>query len=153
MDGEEDLIVVDDDPSQHFMAQSTGPMMVSDHEESETIAQSVMRHSRKRVNEDTTFVPRTARATRSSLTGPKSAPKLKLKLSEKAGMVTGTSFLGNYDRELDSEDEDLTFEEQFMLRLPPGEDCEKLKKMVATREAHPDVWFKFKGTFQCISCL
>ena len=76
------------------------------------------------------------------------APKLKLKLSEKstAALAPGMSFLGAYDRELDSDDEDLTFEEQFVLRMPPGEDLEKLRNMVQGREVSNDVWFKFKGT-------
>jgi transcription initiation factor TFIID subunit 7 len=87
------------------------------------------------------------RATRSS-TRPKLQPKLKLKLSDKAAsQAPGMSFLGQYDRELDSDDEDLAFEEQFILRMPPGEDCEKLRKAVASREVGNDVWFKFKGTF------
>lgn len=73
-------------------------------------------------------------------------PKLKLKLSEKlAAQAPGMSFLGPYDRELDSDEEDLVFEEQFILRMPPGEDCEKLRQMVASREVANDVWFKFKG--------
>ena len=55
------------------------------------------------------------------------------------------SFLGAYDRELDSDEEDLVFEEHFILRMQPGEDCERLKKMVAARELGPDVWFKFRG--------
>jgi transcription initiation factor TFIID subunit 7 len=76
----------------------------------------------------------------------KAAPKLKLKLSEKAAaLAPGMSFLGPYDRELDSDDEELSFEEQFILRMPPGEDCSKLREMVAAREISPDVWFKFKG--------
>lgn len=84
------------------------------------------------------------------LRGPQKAkmqPKLKLKLSEKAAaQAPGMSFLGPYDRELDSDDdEDLVFEEQFVLRLPPGEDCEKLRKIVSSREVSDDVWFKFKG--------
>ena len=75
-----------------------------------------------------------------------STPKLKLKLSEKAAaLAPGMSFLGPYDRELDSDDEDLVFEEQFILRMPPGEDCERLRKMVQNREVGNDVWFKFKG--------
>lgn len=76
-------------------------------------------------------------------------PKLKLKLSEKAtkAMASGTSFLGAYDRELDSDDEDLSFEEQFILRMPPGEDCEKIRKLVTSREVSNDVWFKFKGEY------
>lgn len=73
-------------------------------------------------------------------------PKLKLKLSEKAAaQAPGMSFLGPYDRELDSDEEELVFEEQFILRMPAGEDCERLRKMVAAREVTPDVWFKFKG--------
>lgn len=86
------------------------------------------------------------RTTRSSAQRPKLQPKLKLKLSEKAAaQAPGMSFLGSYDRELDSDDEDLAFEEQFILRMSPSEDCDKLKKMVQSRELTPDVWFKFKG--------
>jgi hypothetical protein len=86
------------------------------------------------------------RTTRSASTKVKPQPKLKLKLSEKAAaQAPGMSFLGAYDRELDSDDEDLAFEEQFVLRMPPGEDCEKLRKMVVAREIPHDVWFKFKG--------
>lgn len=88
----------------------------------------------------------TERATRSSSAKSKPQPKLKLKLSERAvAQAPGMSFLGPYDRELDSDDEDLTFEEQFMIRMPPGEDCEKLRKMIQSREITNDVWFKFKG--------
>lgn len=77
----------------------------------------------------------------------KPQPKLKLKLSERAAaQAPGVSFLGPYDRELDSDDEDLTFEEQFIIRMPPGEDCERLRKMIQAREIGNDVWFKFKGT-------
>ncbi|TFK42428.1 TAFII55 protein conserved region-domain-containing protein, partial [Crucibulum laeve] len=87
------------------------------------------------------------RTTRSSASRYKSQPKLKLKLSEKAAaQAPGMSFLGPYDHELDSDDEDLAFEEQFILRLPPGEDLEKLRKMVAAREISNDVWFKFKDS-------
>ena len=86
------------------------------------------------------------RTTRSATAKSKPQPKLKLKLSEKAAaQAPGMSFLGQYDRELDSDDEDLAFEEQFILRMPPGEDLEKLKRMVASREVTNDVWFKFKG--------
>jgi len=70
-------------------------------------------------------------------------PKLKLKVNER--QASGTSFLGPYDRELDSDDEDLAFEEQFILRMPPGEDSERLREMVEKREISKDVWFKFKG--------
>ncbi|PIL23980.1 hypothetical protein GSI_13731 [Ganoderma sinense ZZ0214-1] len=95
--------------------------------------------------------PSEGRTTRSAARGPKPQPKLKLKLSEKAAaQAPGMSFLGPYDRELDSDDEDLVFEEQFILRLPPGEDCEKLRKMVQGREVSDDVWFKFKDSRRAI---
>lgn len=74
------------------------------------------------------------------------APKLKLKLGDRSSALNN-SFLGPWDRELDSDDEDLAFEEQFILRLPEGEDLERLRKMVATRDVQDDVWFKFKGMF------
>jgi transcription initiation factor TFIID subunit 7 len=95
------------------------------------------------------------RTTRSATQRSRQQPKLKLKLSEKAAaQAPGMSFLGPYDRELDSDgDEDLAFEEQFILRLPPGEDCERLKKMVGNREISNDVWFKFKGKFSKLSIM
>ncbi|KAF8915380.1 TAFII55 protein conserved region-domain-containing protein [Mucidula mucida] len=87
------------------------------------------------------------RTTRSGNTRNKPAPKLKLKLSEKAAaQAPGMSFLGQYDRELDSDEEDIAFEEQFILRMPAGEDCDKLRKMVSAREVSNDVWFKFKDS-------
>ncbi|KAG1756648.1 TAFII55 protein conserved region-domain-containing protein [Suillus paluster] len=87
------------------------------------------------------------RTTRSSLAKNRPQPKLKLKLSDKAAaQAPGMSFLGPYDRELDSDDEDLAFEEQFIIRMPPGDDCEKLRKMVSSREVGNDVWFKFKDS-------
>ncbi|KIJ69018.1 hypothetical protein HYDPIDRAFT_172514 [Hydnomerulius pinastri MD-312] len=88
---------------------------------------------------------RTTRSAAARLNKPQ--PKLKLKLSERAAaQAPGMSFLGPYDRELDSDDEDLTFEEQFIIRMQPGEDCEKLRKMIQTREISNDVWFKFKDS-------
>lgn len=98
------------------------------------------------VDEDGTASVRETRSSRASGLRPRFQPKLKLKLSEKAAsQAPGMSFLGPFDRELDSDEEDLSFEEQFILRMPPGEDCEKLRQMVTAREVTPDVWFKFKG--------
>lgn len=86
-----------------------------------------------------------ARAASSRLR-PRFQAKLKLRLSDKAAaMAPGMSFLGPYDRELDSDDEELVFEEQILLRLSEGEDADKLRKMVSSREVSSDVWFKFKG--------
>jgi transcription initiation factor TFIID subunit 7 len=78
---------------------------------------------------------------------PKRPPKVKLKLGGAKTTGNGnTSFLGPYDRELDSDDEDeLAFEEQFILRMPPGEDCEKLRTMATSRSVKSDVWFRMKG--------
>jgi len=73
-------------------------------------------------------------------------PKLKLKFGERSGV--GTSFMGPWDRDLDSDDDDLAFEEQFILRMPEGEDCERLRRMIASRDVSEDVWFKFKGEHQ-----
>ncbi|KAJ4488028.1 TAFII55 protein conserved region-domain-containing protein [Lentinula aciculospora] len=91
----------------------------------------------------------TRKSTNLSNSNSSKPTKLKLKLSEKlAAQAPGMSFLGQYDRELDSDDdkEELAFEEQFFLRVPPGEDCDRLRKMVAAREVSADVWFKFKDS-------
>ncbi|GAB1517563.1 hypothetical protein RhiTH_000612 [Rhizoctonia solani] len=80
-------------------------------------------------------------------------PKVKLKLTEKSLTANGggMSFMGSYDRELDSdEDEDLVFEEQFILRMPPGDDCECLRRMVQARDVKDDVWFKFKDSRRAV---
>jgi hypothetical protein len=83
--------------------------------------------------------------------------KLKLKLGAKAtAQAPNASFLGSYDRELDSdadeEGSELLFEEHFILRMPPGEECERLRKMVQNRDVTNDVWFKFKGMHSLL-CL
>lgn len=48
-----------------------------------------------------------------------------------------------------SEDElepDVAIEEQFILRMPPGDACNKLRDMVRKRDVTDDVKFVFKGT-------
>lgn len=155
---DEQLIVVDDEPMTEPIP---GPSFYGQEEqqqprvEPKTIAESVIRSSRRRgtstataADDDFAGSYRPSRSSRSGRNRSGGAqPKLKLKFAEKSGShAPGMSFLGQYDRELDSDDEDLTFEEHFILRMPPGEDCEKLRKMVAAREASNDVWFKFKGT-------
>ncbi|KAJ3545015.1 hypothetical protein NM688_g5679 [Phlebia brevispora] len=57
---------------------------------------------------------------------------------------------GRTTGELDSDEEELVFEEQFILRMPPGEDCDRLRKMVAAREISNDVWFKFKDSRRAV---
>ena len=143
---EDDLIVVDDEPQGPAPVQELTfvhhPVPTPPQPQPRSIAEAVMRSRRRSVTPGGSHYDRSMR----SHAKLKAQPKLKLKLSEKAAaMASGTSFLGPYDRELDSDEEDLTFEEQFILRLPPGEDCDRLRKMVAAREASNDVWFKFKG--------
>ncbi|KAN0140962.1 TAFII55 protein conserved region domain containing protein [Lactarius tabidus] len=147
---EDDLIVVDD--LDHNVQDSAGPSKIADTHAAQATTGRPQRAATLRARRQSTpsysdngdATP--ARPMRSSAKG-KAAPKLKLKLSEKAAaLAPGMSFLGPYDRELDSDDEELSFEEQFILRMPPGEDCGKLREMVAAREISPDVWFKFKDS-------
>jgi transcription initiation factor TFIID subunit 7 len=137
---EDDLIIVDDETT-------TEPLIVPlNGASSSRIPKQAGGSSTGAGNATARQSSESERATRSVTIKGKPQPKLKLKLSEKAAaQAPGMSFLGSYDRELDSDDEDLAFEEQFILRMPPGEDCEKLRKMVAAREVSNDVWFKFKG--------
>ncbi|QRV86187.1 transcription initiation factor TFIID subunit 7 [Ceratobasidium sp. AG-Ba] len=96
---------------------------------------------------------RAAKAKIKNIQATGATPKVKLKLTEKSATANGggLSFLGSYDRELDSDDdEDLTFEEQFILKMPPGEDCEKLRAMVQARDVKDDVWFKFKDSRRAV---
>lgn len=154
---DEDLIVVDDVEALEMQAgpsmSANGPIDANAYTRSRptrTVAEhSIAGSSRLRSSSNPPIHPSmesTERTTRSSTARSKPQPKLKLKLSDKAAaQAPGMSFLGQYDRELDSDDEDLAFEEQFILRMPPGEDTEKMKKMVAAREVSNDIWFKFKG--------
>lgn len=151
----DDVNIVDDDPPQEIATQplngTVNPQVF--YQEPRTIAEAVMQRSSRRHTSPVAAM-HADRLTRSS-TKSKVQPKLKLKLSEKAtaAMASGMSFLGPYDRELDSDDEDLSFEEQFILRMPPGEDCDKLRKLVQARETANDLWFKFKGTSALLDIL
>ncbi|PBK69955.1 hypothetical protein ARMSODRAFT_935864 [Armillaria solidipes] len=151
---DEDIIVVDDGealPSQAGPSRVNGFSGISESSAKPSPTGTGERHSSRL--RTTSAAARAAmdaaneRTTRSTSVKNKPPPKLKLKLSEKAAaQAPGMSFLGQYDRELDSDDEELAFEEQFILRMPGGEDCEKLRKMVAARELPNDVWFKFKDS-------
>ena len=148
---QEDLIVVDDnEPSGSGLDSATNPdYFYGNPPTPATPMSTVSTSGRPRRAASMAQTPNISDSSE-RLRGPQKAkvqPKLKLKLSEKAAaQAPGMSFLGPYDRELDSDDEeDLVFEEQFILRLPPGEDCEKLRKIVSSREVSDDVWFKFKG--------
>lgn len=152
---DEDLIVVDDMES-HAGPSTAGPSSLNGDSfyaptpirtrPLRTAAEHAMATNFRRQSAGSPPLTGDGRTTRSSTLRQRPQPKLKLKLSEKAAaQAPGMSFLGAYDRELDSDDEELAFEEQFVLRMPPGEDCEKLRKMVNTREVENDIWIKFKG--------
>lgn len=75
--------------------------------------------------------------------------------------MTGSSFLGYYDRELDEDQEEpLNFEEQFILRVPrdiaEGRDGKDgLKDLVRGKgKGLEGIEFKFFGMFSltCLSC-
>jgi transcription initiation factor TFIID subunit 7 len=126
---DDDLIVVDDyengaGPSTSIRAGSVDSQAYYGNSKPKTVAE---RSSASRLRSGSNVsTEATERTTRSSTLRSKPQPKLKLKLSDKAAsQAPGMSFLGQYDRELDSDEEDLAFEEQFILRMPPGEDCEK----------------------------
>lgn len=155
---DEDLIVVDDVEAADMHAGPSTPIngvatsSFYGRSRPKTVVEHSMASSSRLRSSSNTPVPvhpsmeSNERTTRSAIAKSKPQPKLKLKLSDKAAaQAPGMSFLGQYDRELDSDDEDLAFEEQFILRMPAGEDCERLRKMVAAREVGNDVWFKFKG--------
>lgn len=99
--------------------------------------------------------------------GPRPS-KLKLNFSKK-GAVGGrySSFLGHYDREIDSDEEELEMEEHFILRMPGQAEADKLRALLKAKAKGKDgtgaagkkgkakesagdenvegVWFKFKG--------
>lgn len=148
---DDDLIVVDDyeneaGPSTSNRHGSADSQPFYANSRPKNVAERNMGTSRLRSSSNVSITENIERTTRSSTLRSKPQPKLKLKLSDKAAsQAPGMSFLGQYDRELDSDDDDLAFEEQFILRIPAGEDCDKLRKAVASREVGSDVWFKFKG--------
>jgi len=146
---QEDLIVVDDnEPSGSGLDASTNPdSFYGNPPTPATPMSAVSTRPRRAASMAQTPIISDSSDRLRSLQKAKMQPKLKLKLSEKAvAQAPGMSFLGPFDRELDSDDdEDLVFEEQFILRLPSGEDCDKLRKIVSSREVSDDVWLKFKG--------
>ncbi|CDZ97428.1 Transcription initiation factor TFIID, subunit TAF7 [Phaffia rhodozyma] len=105
---------------------------------------------------DPTAGPSAARPARARKPTVKVAPsvlpsKLKLNFSKKAGIGGYNSFLGEYDRELDSDDEEIEFEEQFILRLPEGAPAQDLRALLGKKgknkeKALEGIWFKFKDS-------
>ncbi|KAG0152220.1 hypothetical protein CROQUDRAFT_650315 [Cronartium quercuum f. sp. fusiforme G11] len=80
--------------------------------------------------------------------------KLKLKIASQEKTQSGSgisSYLQGFERELDSDpDEPIAFEEQFILKMPPGPDCEKLRGLVDGRKdidcETENLFFKFKDS-------
>lgn len=107
-----------------------------------------------------------------SSSGPRPT-KVKLNFSKK-GVVGGrySSFLGHYDREIDSDEEELEMEEHFVLRLPGEKEADELRALLkgkgaggkkkfgskaagqtkegGVEESVEGVWFKFKGAFSLL---
>ena len=111
---DDDLIVVDDDP----VPNGTQPIAsTSQHppQQEQTASGRPKRAAAARrfstpgyddiLDGNTPSIGRATRSTARKLGGP--TPKLKLKLNDKASIAPGMSFLGPYDRELDSDDEEL----------------------------------------------
>ncbi|KAF8467712.1 TAFII55 protein conserved region-domain-containing protein [Kalaharituber pfeilii] len=82
-------------------------------------------------------------------------PKLKLKANgvrpKKRHFEPG---LG-YDSEASDREEDPAIEEQFILRMKPGPDCEYLRHMIEMRQLdqNTNVWFKFKDNRKAVVCI
>jgi len=57
-----------------------------------------------------------------------------------------------YDSEASDREEDPAIEEQFILRMQPGEDCEYLREVIEKKELNvtTDVWMKFKDSRRAV---
>ncbi|KAK6532899.1 hypothetical protein TWF281_007070 [Arthrobotrys megalospora] len=81
-------------------------------------------------------------------------PIIKLKSNASRPTTTRRSVpIGyGYDSEAEDREEDPVIEEQFILRMPPGEDCEYLRSEIEKKEfgKSSEVWFKFKDERRAI---
>jgi transcription initiation factor TFIID subunit 7 len=80
-------------------------------------------------------------------TGQIRTPTIKLKHTPKPPTRKRRHEPGNgYDSEASDREEDPAIEENFILRMIPGEDCEYLRHVIERRELNTasDVWMKFK---------
>ncbi|PWW78283.1 hypothetical protein C7212DRAFT_364365 [Tuber magnatum] len=57
-----------------------------------------------------------------------------------------------YDSEASDREDDPAIEEQFILRMQPGEDCEYLREVIEKKELNvtTDVWMKFKDSRRAV---
>ncbi|KAN0065756.1 hypothetical protein ACQY0O_000886 [Thecaphora frezii] len=102
-----------------------------------------------------------AAAPRSTRIPTGNRPQIRLKMRQAGGAAGGLGqgpktkpYMQGFDRELDSEDDEtgegLAFEEQLILRMPEGPDCDKLREAVSKRQVGDDVWFKFKDSRRAV---
>ncbi|EEB06753.1 transcription factor TFIID complex subunit Taf7 [Schizosaccharomyces japonicus yFS275] len=70
--------------------------------------------------------------------------KIRLKRAREPGL--------GYDSEASDREEDPYIEEQIMLRMPPGEDCDYVRKAIENREVGrgADIWIKFKDNRRAV---
>ncbi|KAK6336329.1 hypothetical protein TWF696_001890 [Orbilia brochopaga] len=98
---------------------------------------------------------------KASFTQPKPAPdgtvktpiiKLKSSASRPVAVKRSVPIGCGYDSEASDREEDPAIEEQFILRMPPGEDCEYLRSEIEKKDfgKSTDVWFKFKDDRRAI---
>ncbi|KAI5793151.1 TAFII55 protein conserved region-domain-containing protein [Geopyxis carbonaria] len=84
--------------------------------------------------------------------GPTSAPvatptiKLRTKTKPTATRKRRHEPGNGYDSEASDREDDPAIEEQFILRMPPGSDCDYLREVIERKELSvtSDVWLKFK---------
>ncbi|KAF3928019.1 hypothetical protein AA313_de0201028 [Arthrobotrys entomopaga] len=85
---------------------------------------------------------------KASFSEPPKTPIIKLKSNASRPTTTRRTVpIGyGYDSEASDREDDPAIEEQFILRMPPGEDAEFLRQEIEKKEfgKSTDVWFKFK---------
>ncbi|KAI5840449.1 TAFII55 protein conserved region-domain-containing protein [Morchella snyderi] len=87
---------------------------------------------------------------------PLRTPVLKLKTPKQPAARKRRHEPGNgYDSEASDREEDPAIEEQFILRMPPGADCEYVREAIERKELNPksDIWFKFKDARRAVVCV
>ncbi|TGZ83072.1 hypothetical protein EX30DRAFT_339303 [Ascodesmis nigricans] len=80
-------------------------------------------------------------------------PTIKLKHRRKPVVKSARLEPGNsYDSEASDREEEPAIEEQFILRMQPGPDCDYLRGLIERKELSlaSDVWLKFKDPRHCV---
>lgn len=91
-----------------------------------------------------------------SVQTPLRTPILKLKTPKQPAARKRRHEPGNgYDSEASDREDDPAIEEQFILRMPPGDDCEYVRDAIEKKELNPtsDIWFKFKDPRRAVVCV